>query len=117
MDTLLQTSAALDAFLCGPLAVPAVPLFASAAHLLARLGLPSWVRPALGISEILAAILFLVPFTTVVGGYLLLVVFGLAAMVHVLHGQYGIGELVVYGVAALVCLVHRRNTVTEVPHE
>ncbi len=49
---------------------------ASAAHFFAKAGLPSWLRPALGGSEILAAILFLVPFTALLGGYLLLVIFG-----------------------------------------
>jgi hypothetical protein len=33
----------------------------SAAHFFAKTGLPFWVRPALGICEIVAAILFLVP--------------------------------------------------------
>jgi hypothetical protein len=92
-------------------------LSAPAAHLFAKMGLPAWVRPALGISEVLAAVLFLVPSTTMLGGYLLLVVFGLAAMVHVLHGQFGIGGLVVYAIATLVCMSYRQNKLTEASHE
>ncbi len=33
----------------------------SAAHHIAQVGLPPWIRPALGGSEIIAALLFLVP--------------------------------------------------------
>lgn len=90
---------------------------ASAARMFAAIGMPSWVRPALGIAEILAAILFLVPRTTVVGAYFLMLVFGLAAIVHLLHGQYGIGGLVVYAAAALVCVPPQSNSLTEVHHE
>jgi hypothetical protein len=34
--------------------------------------------------EIVAAILFLVPITTIVGGYALLVIFAVAAVIHLL---------------------------------
>lgn len=86
---------------------------ASAAHFFAKTGLPSWLRPALGGSEILAAILFLVPFTALLGGYLLLVIFGVAALIHLLHGQFGVEGLLVYAVAALVCMAHRHNSPSE----
>jgi hypothetical protein len=89
----------------------------SAAHFLAKAGLPAWLRPVLGGSEIIAAVLFLVPFTAAIGGYLLLVVFGLAALVHILHGQYGVEGLVVYAVAVLVCLTHTENRTREAGHE
>jgi hypothetical protein len=89
----------------------------SAAHFLAKAGLPFWIRPVLGGSEIIAAVLFLVPFTATIGGYLLLVVFGLAALVHLLHGQYGVEGLVVYAVAVLVCLTHTENRTPEAGHE
>ena len=39
--------------------------------------LPHWVRPVLGGTELFAAVLFLIPFTTKLGGRLLLVVFAL----------------------------------------
>jgi hypothetical protein len=84
----------------------------SVAHFLAEAGLPSSIRVVLGGAEIIAAVLFLVPFATLVGSYLLLAVFGLAALVHVLHGQYDVGGLVVYAVAVLVCMTH-----AERPHD
>jgi uncharacterized membrane protein YphA (DoxX/SURF4 family) len=80
---------------------------ASAAHFLAKIGLPYWLRPALGTVEILAAVLFLVPITARIGSYLMLVIFGLAALIHLLHGQFGVGGLVVYSMAVLVCLSHQ----------
>jgi DoxX-like protein len=89
----------------------------SAAHFLASAGLPSWIRPVLGGSEIIAAILFLVPITTMIGGYLLLFIFGLAVLVHVLHGRYEVGGLVVYAAAVLVCMAHKENRTPEAGHE
>ena len=44
----------------------------SAAHFLAKAGLPFWIRPVLGGAEIIAAVLFLVPFTAMIGSYLCL---------------------------------------------
>jgi hypothetical protein len=89
----------------------------SASHFLAKAGLPSWIRPVLGGSEFIATILFLLPFTTVIGGYLLLVIFGLAVLVHALHGQYEVGGLLVYAAAVLVCIAHKENTTPEAGHE
>jgi hypothetical protein len=90
---------------------------ASAAHFLANAGLPAWIRPVLGGAEIIAAILFLVPVTTVVGSYLLLGILGLAALMHILHGQYGIELLVLYAVAVLVCLAYAQNRTAGAGHE
>jgi hypothetical protein len=42
----------------------------------------------LGGAEILAAMLFLIPPTMTVGGYSLLVIFALATLIHLLHGDY-----------------------------
>jgi hypothetical protein len=88
----------------------------SAAHFLAKAGLPAWIRPVLGSCEIIAAVLFLVPFTTWIGGCLLLAVFGLAALVHILHGQYGVEGLLVYAVAVLVCMAYTENRTHRVGH-
>lgn len=66
------------------------------------MGFPQWVAPVLGGGEIVAAIPFLVPRLSRIGGYSLLVVFAAAAMLHVLHGQFEIGSLLVYGAAAFV---------------
>jgi hypothetical protein len=53
-------------------------------HAFSKSGLPGWIRPGLAGSEIVAAVLFLMPLTSVAGSYLLLLVFLLAALVHVL---------------------------------
>ena len=71
---------------------------------LQRMGLPQWIAPALGGTEIVAAILFLVPKLGRIGGYSLLVIFAVAATLHVLHGQFEIGPLLVYGAAAFACM-------------
>jgi hypothetical protein len=92
-------------------------LSTSAAHFIAKSGLPAWIRPVLGGAEIVAAILFLVPLTTLIGGYFLLIIFGLAALVHVLHGQYGVEGLVVYAVAVLVCMAYTQNRTAGANHE
>jgi hypothetical protein len=81
----------------------------AAMRALAETGLPAWIRPALGGIEIVAAVLFLVPVTTVVGGYALLVVFFFAAVLHLLHGWYDISALVLYAMAVLVSLAHQER--------
>lgn len=85
----------------------------SAAHFLAKAGLPSWIQPILGGTEILAAVLFLVPLTAAIGGYLLLVIFAFAILLHLLHGQYQVGELFVYAAAITVCMAHPQNRKAE----
>ena len=76
----------------------------SSAHHLARLGLPRWVAFVLGGAEIVAAVLFLVPKMSRVGGFFLLLIFLFASVLHVLHGEYQIGPLLVYAAAVLACL-------------
>jgi uncharacterized membrane protein YphA (DoxX/SURF4 family) len=75
----------------------------AAADTLQRMGLPAWTAGALGGLEVLAAILFLIPRAGRVGGWSLLGVFAVAAILHVLHGQFDIGPLFVYGAAVLAC--------------
>lgn len=89
----------------------------SAARAFAMTGLPQWIRPALGSTEMVAAILFLVPAASVAGGYALLVIFLLAAVIHILHGWYDVGALVVYGMAVLVCIAQREAGNMEVGRE
>lgn len=71
---------------------------------LQRMRLPQWVAPALGGAEIVAAIVFLVPKLDRIGGYSLLVIFAVAATIHVLHGQFEIRPLFVYGAAVFMCM-------------
>jgi hypothetical protein len=53
----------------------------------------------------LAAILFLLPKTAKSGGFLLLLVFAIAAVLHLLHGEYHIETLLVYIAATWACIV------------
>jgi uncharacterized membrane protein YphA (DoxX/SURF4 family) len=89
----------------------------SAAHFLGEAGLPSWIQPAIGGAEIVAAVLFLLPFTALVGSYLLLVIFALAVLVHIFHGQYEVEGLAVYAAAVFVCMAHIKNRTAEAAHE
>ena len=86
-------------------------------HAYSRTGLPQWIRPVLAGSEIVAAVLFLLPFTNVLGSYLLLLVFLAAAAVHILHGQFDVGVLAVYSMAVLVSMAHRHADSQEVAHD
>lgn len=89
----------------------------AAARHFAHAGMPPWLRPALAWSEVAAAILFLVPFTLVVGGYLLLTIFTIAAALHILHGEFEIGALIVYGVAVVATMAYRYPANPEVAHD
>ena len=82
----------------------------AAARHLQRMGLPQWVAPALGGTEIVAAILFLIPKLGRFGAYSLLVIFAVAATLHVLHGQFEIGPLIVYGAAVFLCTSANERT-------
>jgi hypothetical protein len=75
-------------------------LSAAGAHQFTKTGIPQWIRPALGGSEAVAALLFLAHAISLAGGCALLVVFAVAACVHVPHGQFEVGGLIVYGMAA-----------------
>ena len=70
-------------------------------------GLPSTLRMILGWTEIVAAILFLAPWTVAVGAGVLCAVFLAAAGVHVIHGDFNVGGLIVYLAAAAAVWVHR----------
>jgi hypothetical protein len=89
----------------------------SAVHHFARTDLPQWIRPALGGSEIVAVLLFLLPVATLVGGYLLLFILVIAVVIHFLHGEFDVGSLIVYGMAVVVCMAHRNKEAVEVSHD
>jgi hypothetical protein len=84
-------------------------LSSGAIHDLAKAGLPQWAGPALGGSEAIAALLFLVPAASVVAGWLLLAIFAIAAMIHFLLGEFNVGGLVIYSMAVIVCITYRRK--------
>ena len=73
-------------------------------HHVQRMGLPGWIAPTLGGLELVAAIVFLIPGMRRAGGYSLLAIFAIAALIHILHGQFEIGSLVVYSAAVLVSI-------------
>jgi hypothetical protein len=75
--------------------------YSGAAHSFEKTHLPQWFRVFIGGVELLGAILFLLPPTVLAGGRLLLATFGIAAVVHILHGQPDVGFLVIYAMAVL----------------
>jgi hypothetical protein len=75
-------------------------VFSGQAHAVHQLGVDRLVLTALAVAEMLAAALFLIPRTVGIGGVALILVFALAILIHILHGQANVGALVVYGAAA-----------------
>lgn len=63
----------------------------------------------LGLAELVAAILFLIPRTARCGGIALLIVLALAALFHLLHGEYNIGNLAIYAAATFAVLSNWRR--------
>ena len=72
----------------------------SSAHQLAHIHMPAFVRMVLGWGEIVGAVLLLIPQTAKTGAWLLFAVLIMGILVHLLHGQYNVGNLVVYAGAA-----------------
>ena len=79
------------------------------ARFFARNGLPDAIRLVLGWSEVVAAILFLLPPTLMVGAWFLLAIFAGAISLHLMHGQLEVGGLLVYSAAVLVVLAFRNS--------
>jgi hypothetical protein len=94
----------------------AVVVWQSVATLLAGLHAGSWhahlvaVVRGLAVVEIIAALLFLIPATARVGGWLLLGVFAIAVGLHALHGEWGFGALLVYATAVWALMQERTDT-------
>jgi hypothetical protein len=86
-------------------------------HFAGHVGVHDWVRLALAWSEMLACILLLVPRTVKTGAGLLLIVFALAALVHVLQGNFRIGGLLIYAAAAWVVLSQSQLSQAENQHD
>ena len=66
--------------------------------------LPANILRAICVAEIVAAVFFLIPRTIRSGGVGLLVVYAVAAAVHLLHGEYDISNLLLLSASALVVL-------------
>jgi hypothetical protein len=71
--------------------------------------LPIWIRPALGGLELVATALFLIPPLALIGGYALLGILILAAVIHILHGWYDVGSLLISAAAVLVCVARMQE--------
>ena len=76
-----------------------------AAHAFSRTHMPAFVRLVLGFGEVGGCVLLLIPATVVRGAWLLLAIFVMAILMHLLHGQYGIGNVVIYAAAAFAIAV------------
>ena len=92
-----------------------VVVWQSVVTLLAGVHAGSWhehlaaVVRGLAVVEIAAALLFLIPATARVGGWLLIGVFAIAIALHALHGEWGFGALVVYATAVWAILAERAD--------
>jgi hypothetical protein len=80
----------------------------NAGHDFAQTHMPDLVRQILGWSEIVGAVLFLIPRTVVRGGWFLVCIFVLAIVIHLLHGMYNVGSLVVYSAAGGTVVTAKR---------
>lgn len=72
----------------------------SAAHQFSRTHMPGFVRIILGWGEIAGSVLLLIPKTVKSGAWLLVAVFVTGILIHLLHGQYNVGNIVIYAAAA-----------------
>jgi hypothetical protein len=63
----------------------------------------------LAIAEAIGAVLFLLPWTLRVGGWILIGVFLVAALAHVVHGQFGGVGTLAYAAAVLAVMYNRRD--------
>jgi len=88
---------------------------ASTARHLSHMGLPPWIGLVIGVIELLASLLFLVPASKRAGGFGLLAIFAIAIVLHFLHGEYNVGPLVVYGAAVWAVLADSRNLASSLP--
>ena len=84
-------------------------LSARAMQAVAHIGLPNAVRLILAWSEIIVALLFLIPPTLRLGAWGLLVVLLGAVFLHLAHGSFEVGGLLIYGVAVVAVMAHERS--------
>ncbi len=73
---------------------------------LAHAGPPAWLRMMIAVSELFAAVAFLIPATVRLGALALLAVLGLATLVHLVHGWNPL-SLVAYMAAVFVVYAHQ----------
>jgi hypothetical protein len=78
----------------------------------AKTGLPEIVHLGLAWSEMIAAVIFLIPRTVIIGGWMLIMILGFAIVVHLLHGWYDVGALLVYAAGAWAVVASNRGIET-----
>jgi len=78
----------------------------SGLHVTPSHGIHPVILIALAAPEMVAAFLFLFPKTLIVGSYSLLIIFALAILVHLLHGQVNFEILLVYAAAVIVVMTY-----------
>ena len=66
---------------------------------------PNWLLFILASTEAIAALLFLIPRTTVIGGYLLIVIFVIAFLLHLTIGEYQL-PLLIYATGTYFIISH-----------
>ena len=71
--------------------------------------MPDILRIVLGWGEIIACVLLLIPRTTARGAWILLAVFGLAILIHLLHGMHNVGNLMIYAAATWVIAANKEQ--------
>jgi len=82
-------------------------LLPSAAHDFARAHMPGFIRFVLGWGEIVGCVLLLIRKTATRGSWLLFAIFLLAIVIHLLHGQYNVGNLAIYSAASFAIALGR----------
>jgi len=78
----------------------------SGLHVAQSHGIHPVILIALAAPEMVAAVLLLIPKTLIIGSYALLVIFALAILVHLLHGQLNFEVLLVYAAGVIVVMTH-----------
>ena len=81
-------------------------------HFSGHPGVHHWIRLVLAWSEMLGCLVFLLPRTMKYGAAMLLLVFTLAVLVHILHGDFQIGSLFILA-AAVAVVASRDDAVSE----
>jgi hypothetical protein len=74
-------------------------------HVAGHHGAHAWIRLILGSVEAAGTILFLVPWTILTGGWILIVVFLFAVLFHALQGEFN-GNLLIYLAATIACMAN-----------
>jgi hypothetical protein len=76
----------------------------------------AWIRLILGSVEAVGAILFLLPWSALLGGWILVAVFAFAVLFHAVQGEFN-GGLIVFAAATIACMEHFKLETKQVPDE